>query len=307
MPLPEYRYGKVIGTFPDLTIVSERGETPMVCCGYCSAHMAALTSKPGLTQRMVKEAHEIREAGGRAHNAGSKASELRAGADKALGVHFLSVAVADIPDRLRKGFAVVASVQYAKLPDYLRIQVNDFGHSICLFGWDDPDSRGGVFDPLWDQGARGAWSPWAHIQPALWGDGNHLTTTVRVMPMAGDYVIFDEQVQSLKTGQVAASTPFFNDWTMNSKRGSVGAAPIKCQMMGYRGDAYAIQVKTGQGWSDGVSRVTLVFVDKDRVSDIRDAEPPKPPAPAGCSEEELLAAEQRGYDLALSVFPPRPI
>src|SRR6187402_3334103 len=141
MPLPEYRHGKVTGLFPDLTVVSERSETPMVCCGYCSAHMACLTARTGLSTSMKNEAHAIRAAGGRPHNWGNKASELRDGAKAALGVTLKSVAVADIPARLRAGFAVVVAVQYSKLPSYLKVQSNDFGHADLLFGWDEADDR----------------------------------------------------------------------------------------------------------------------------------------------------------------------
>lgn len=182
MPLPEYRYGKVTGTYPDLTVVSERSETPMVCCGYCSAHMACITSKAGLSNLMTNEAHAIRRMGGRPHNYGSRASELRAGAKAALGVTLMSVAIEDIPDRLRKGFAVEVAIQYAKLAGWLKVQTNDFGHSVLLFGWQEANNRAGFFDPLWSQGARGAWAPWTTIKAALWENGNHNTTTVKRVP-----------------------------------------------------------------------------------------------------------------------------
>lgn len=179
MPLPEYKYGKVTGTFPDLRVVSERSESPMVCCGYCSTHMACATAKAGLSDLMKNEAHAIRKAGGRPHNAGSRASERRAGAKKALGVTLLGVAIEDIPDRLRKGFAVEVAVQYADLPAWLKVQKNDFGHTVLLFGWREAENRAGFFDPLWSQGARGAWAPWTSVKRALWANGNHNTTTLR--------------------------------------------------------------------------------------------------------------------------------
>jgi len=181
MPLPDYNKGKVSGTYPELTVVSERGETPMVCCGYCSAHMACRTAKAGLSKSMKNEAHMIRAQGGRAHNAGSKASELREGAKNALGITLKSVARADMTARLRAGFAIVAAVQYAKLPGPLKVQTNDFGHSVCLFGWRESDDCVGVFDPLWTQGAAGAWSPWSNFNDALWPDGSHSSTTVRLV------------------------------------------------------------------------------------------------------------------------------
>lgn len=183
MALPEYRYGKVTGTYPALRVISERSESPMVCCGYCSAHMAASTAKAGLSTQMTNEAHAIRREGGRPHNYGSRASELREGTKAALGVTLLSVAIADIPDRLRKGFAVEAAIQYADLPGWLKVQTNDFGHSVTLFGWDEANDRAGFFDPLWTQGASGAWVPWGSVKAALWENGNHNTTTVKRVPV----------------------------------------------------------------------------------------------------------------------------
>lgn len=188
MPLPEYRYGKVTGLVPDLTVISERSESPMVCCGYCSAHMAARTAKAGLSSLMAGEAHAIRRAGGRPHNHGNTASELRAGAEGALDVTLRSVAIDDIPQRLKDGYAVVAGVQYADLASWLKVQDNDFGHAVCLFGW-QPGDQAGFFDPLWTQGARGAWTPWSTVKRALWPNGNHSTTTVRLVS-EGDMGIY---------------------------------------------------------------------------------------------------------------------
>lgn len=185
MPLPEYRYGKVSGLLPDLTVVSERSESPMVCCGYCSAQMAALTARPGLSTLMKNEAHAMRAAGGRPHNHGNTASELRAGASKALGVTLQDVSIANIPARLRAGFAVTVGIQYAELPDWLKVQTNDFGHAVTLFGWDELDDQAGFFDPLWTQGARGAWVPWSQVVQALWPNKNHSTTVTKISSGGG--------------------------------------------------------------------------------------------------------------------------
>jgi hypothetical protein len=300
--VPQYKYGKVTGLFPDLTVVSERAESPMVCCGYCATHMACITARTGLSTKMENEAHAIRSAGGRAHNAGSRRSEERAGASKALGITLLNIAIADIPDRLAKGFSVVVAVQYARLPDWIKVQANDFGHAVTLFGYDV--GRVGFFDPLWDQGARGAWTPWPSVLNALWENGNHNTTTVRLMTVAGgDYIIYDDQVTSLKLGDVAPETDFFNDWAMTERRGAIGVNGGRVQIMGYRGSSLAIQINSSQGWTDGISRPTLVYVPKSKVTNIIDT---VPPSTVGCTPEEVLAAEQRGYDLALSAFPPRP-
>jgi len=192
MALPDYKYGKVTGLTPDLTVVSERSEDPMVCCGYCSAHMAARTAKSGLSSSMTNEAHKIRSAGGRPHDYGNNAGELRTGAKEALGVTLKSVSIADIPGRLRDGFAVTIGVDYQDVPDWLCTQGGSFGHAVCLFGWKEDGDYVGWFDPLYDQGARGAWAKWSEVKPALWSDGNHSTTTVKLTASSsgGDMGIF---------------------------------------------------------------------------------------------------------------------
>jgi len=182
VPLPKYNYGQVTGLTPDLTVVTETVESPYVCCGYASAHMACRTAKAGLSANLKNEGHAIRAAGGRPHNAGSNANELRDGARSALGITLQSLTTASIPDRLAKEFAVVISLDYVDLPSWLKVQGGSFGHSACLFG--SQDSMVGYFDPLWSQGARGAWVPWKDLQPCLWGDGAHSTTIVRLVTVA---------------------------------------------------------------------------------------------------------------------------
>jgi hypothetical protein len=152
----------------------------MVCCGWCSAQMAARTARGGLSSLMTNEAHAMRKAGGRPHNHGNTASELREGAKIALGVTLANVNIADIPNRLRAGFAVCVGLQYGQLPAWLKVQTNDFGHAVCLFGWDELDDRAGFFDPLWSQGAAGAWVPWSAIANAVWPNKNHSTTVSRI-------------------------------------------------------------------------------------------------------------------------------
>ena len=287
--LPEYKFGKVEGTVPDLRVISERSESPMVCCGYCSAHMAASTAKAGLSTDMDKEAHAIRRAGGRPHNNGNTASELREGAAKALGVTLKSVSISDIPQRLKDGFAVTAGIQYARLPAWLKVQSNDFGHAVTLFGWDAPTNRCGMFDPLWTQGARGAWVPWVSMREALWPNGNHSTTTVRMVAMAGDYVIFDDLVETRRTGAIAQGTPFFNDWKLTDERGKVAGSGNRFRIYGQRQDAYAVRVNTSQGWSSDDAKPTLVFVRKTKVTDIKDSAP-LPPGSGGATDEEIANA-----------------
>jgi len=279
MPLPDYKYGKVTSSqiYPDLTVMSERSESPMVCCGYCSAGMACRTARTGLENKMSATAHPIRSKGGRPHDAGSNATELRNGAKAAHGITLDSVAISEIPNILRAGKSVEIACDYADLPSYLKVQSGSFGHSVMLYGWKEDGDYVGFFDPLWPQDARGAWAKWSDIKPALWSDGQHnAAMSVEEKDMSGDYVIYDAEVNSRKTGKVAASTPFYNDWQLTDKRGTIGDNGATSQIMGYRGDSYAIQVYTGQGWSDGVKRQTLVFVAKTKVSGIVNAPEPVP-------------------------------
>jgi hypothetical protein len=170
---PAYKYGKVGSS---LRVVSETTETPYVCCGYCSAHMAALTVKSSLTDKMHQEAHAIRSAGGRPHNNGNNATELRDGAKEAIGVTLSAIAVDEVPGRLRAGYACTIALQYDELPDYLKVQNGDFGHAVCLYKWREDEELVGFFDPLWPQDADGAWARWSDVRRSMWGDGNHSTT-----------------------------------------------------------------------------------------------------------------------------------
>jgi hypothetical protein len=176
---PDYTYGKVTGLEPDLLVMTETSESPYVCCGYASAGMAVRTVKPGLADLLAKTAHPIRAQGGRPHDNGSRASELRAGASSAHGVKLEALARDEIPGRLRDGFGVVINLDYADLPGWLKVQGGSFGHSVALFGWREADDCVGFFDPLWPQDARGAWAPWSSIKPALWADGEHSGTVKR--------------------------------------------------------------------------------------------------------------------------------
>jgi len=173
---PSYKRGKVTGLVPDLLVITETSDSSWVCCGYCSAAMASWTARTGIGHSMGTTAHPIRSAGGRPHNNGSRASELRDGAKGAHGVKLEALAVDEIRDTLRAGHAVVINLDYAQLPDWLRVQGGSFGHSCTLYGIDE--DLVGFFDPLWPENARGAWATWDEIRGALWGDGEHSGTVV---------------------------------------------------------------------------------------------------------------------------------
>jgi hypothetical protein len=176
---PDYTYGKVTGLPYDLLVITETTESPYVCCGYCSAGMACVVARSGITKTMSSAAHPIRSEGGRPHDNGSRASELRDGARRAHGVELDALAVAEIPERLRAGYSVVANLDYADLPAHLKVQGGSFGHSVCLYGWREDGDYVGFFDPLYGQDVRGAWAKWTAVKPALWGDGEHSSTVVK--------------------------------------------------------------------------------------------------------------------------------
>lgn len=330
MPLPEYRYGKVTDQPVDLTVVSERSESPMVCCGYCSAHMAARTAKAGLSTRMENEAHAIRKAGGRPHNHGNTASELRNGAQIALGVTLKSIAIDDIPARLRAGFAITAGVQYADMPSWLKVQTNDFGHAVCLYGWDAAVQQAGFFDPLWTQGARGAWVPWVQVKNALWPNGNHSTTTVRLVKGGTDVGIYFNPARWIAGQDIdvfldSDCTQRLFSIKSGTEFSTVGYKAV-VDSDGYTSSVRAVRVTTGQlvpGSGDPAVEAILwakgsEFPTKSvptstewddsiwRLMGDPTGRYPSDATDGGASEEELLAAKQEGYDLALSAFPPRP-
>ena len=127
-----YPYGKVPSSVG--TVISERFESPMVCCGYASAQFAARAAKAGVGNLCRNDGHKIRAAGGRKHNAGSTALELRNGTHRALGVTLTGIKEDSIIARVKAGYAVTVTISYAKLPGYLKVQSNDFGHTLVLKG-----------------------------------------------------------------------------------------------------------------------------------------------------------------------------
>jgi hypothetical protein len=324
--LPQYKYGKVSGLAVALTVVSERGESPMVCCGYCSAQMACITAAAGVSNQMRDEAHAMRACCGRPHNNGNRASELRDGAWKAVGVRLNAVDIADIPARLRAGYAVTVGLQYKDLPAYLKVQTNDFGHAACLYGWDG--NKAGYFDPIWSQGASGAWALWDDVKDALWGNGNHSTTVIKRSDstggdMGGIYwnpsrwtatkdmpVFLDEsfnkQITTIKKGSVftafgpkAAQDADGNDKSARAVLVSTGAlipggsettrAILWCKGADFPADS----MSTSQDWDDSIWRLALDPAGRYPAPVI----PPTPPDPdADCADEVTAAVMQRDQE-----------
>lgn len=284
-----FPYGKVTGLEPDLRVITEVGETPYVCCGYCSTHMAAWTAVEGLSVSMFEEAHAIRSAAGRGHNSGSNATELRNGASLALGVELEAIARDEIRDRLEAGYAVSASVQYGDVPDYLKVQGGDFGHGVTLYGYRGEDDLLGYFDPLWPQGAQGAWTRWRDLEPALWSDGNHSTTLTRWASAAREddmAIVSAAGLASNLRARIAQGVDWFEDANLTRRGGSMSAnadvAYIGAPVGESGAAAYAVQVNTGAIYSDGQVRATVVYV---AAADADTYSVPPPPPPSGDADE----------------------
>jgi hypothetical protein len=166
--------------------------------------------------------HRIRAAGGRAHWAGNTATELQRGLLGALGVATLGVTRAGALVRIRAGYAVAVSLTYAQLPDYLKVQANDFGHCILLKGHrvDGANVLVGVFDPLWEQGSQGAWAKWTDVGPALWDTG-HTSSTVKYSAAAWRLHIAKGATIRQYRLQRSGGTACIVDWTDRTwKRGA---------------------------------------------------------------------------------------
>lgn len=256
---PQYPFGKVSGLQPELTVISETGETPYVCCGYCAAHMACWTAREGLSQSMFNEAHDIRAYAGRPHDNGSNATELRNGAAETLDITLEAIAVSEIKDRLHAGFAVAISLQYGSLPDYLKVQGGDFGHGVCFYGYRELDDCIGYFDPLWPNGASGAWAKWGDVKRALWGDGNHSTTITKWKVAAkGEDVMFNvAPMTTHRDALVKAGAVLYEDSGLSLRYSAIGDTD---KAFGFVGSTNVAHIIINAGNTN--------YVERDDVLDI---------------------------------------
>ena len=166
--------------------------------------------------------------------------------------------MSEITGRLREGYAVAISLQYADLPDYLKVQGGDFGHGATLYGWKEGPWVG-YFDPLWPQGARGAWAKWSDLTPALWSDGNPSTTLTRWGPAPEETDMPISAADGL-TSNLRADVPqgldFYADPNLTRREGSM-SAPATVVYVGnpvgetVPGGSRAIKVTTGAVYNDG--------------------------------------------------------
>jgi hypothetical protein len=301
-------YGRVAGLDPPLAVISETAETPYVCCGYCAAHMACWTAEPDLSASMFHEAHAIRSAAGRGHNAGSNASELRNGARDALGITLEAVAVSEIRGQLGAGLAVAVSLDYADLPDYLKCQGGSFGHGATLYGYQPAQDLVGYFDPLWPQGSAGAWARWSDLTPSLWSDGNHSTTLTSWGTAPGGDDVAIKAAPNLTTGQradVPQGLEFFADANLRDRLGAM-AKPSTLWVVGapigesVAGGSRAVMVTTGSAYGDGGSYPTIVYVAADEI------DPYSVPPPMTQDVDAALAQRDEEWRASIvdAVAPP---
>lgn len=158
-------------------------------------------------------------------------------------------------------------------------------HAVAARGlvWCDPLAPAGTY-----AGELVPIGTWESYFRGLPGAQALITTVGGLTRMAGDYVIYEPQVESRRKGTIKGGTPFFNDWALTDKRGSI-SRDSTVQIFGYRSDAYAIEVNTGQGWSDAKVRPTNVFVAKSSISGIVDV-----PDPTPYSKADVDAAYAKG-------------
>ena len=172
------------------------------------------------------------------------------------------------------------------VPTWLRRWQPTFSgaHAVAARGttWCDPLAPAGTYT-----GEMVPMGTWESYFRGLAGAQAFITTTGGLTRMAGDYVIYVPH----KQGKVRAGTPMFNDWALHDRRGSLATA-VTVEVRGYRSTAYAIKVKTAQGWADGVARVTNVYVDQSRVVLLPDIVPPPDTTPY--TQADIDAAYARG-------------
>jgi hypothetical protein len=258
-----YPYGKVPSSIA--TVISESFERPRVCCGYCSGQMVCRSAKAGVGTDGRNEGHRIRAQGGRAHWAGNTASELRLGADKALGVKLLGITRTAVLPRVKQGYAVAVSLTYAKLPAYLKVQLNDFGHCCMVKGHRTVDGVDyvGWFDPLFDQGSQGTWAKWTDIVDALWDTG-HSTSTVKYVPPTARYTIHIAEKATVRTYRVRKPASGSGPWCIvRQPDGTYGDDTVWTRRPSKADCLAPVKRRT----CDGESQATTVLVTSGRFKD----------------------------------------
>jgi hypothetical protein len=297
-----YPFGKVPASVG--TCITESFERPMVDCGYCSTQFTARTARGGVSSNGKSEGHRIRALGGRAHWAGSNASEQRIGVKKALGVDMTAIRKTAVEARVKQGFAVTISLQYIRLPSYLKVQTNDFGHCAVLFGHrvENGVTYVGYFDPLYAQGSQGTWTKWADIDQALW-DAGHNTTVVKytppkpppVTPPTGSSTEDDYVTTPAKPMQVDVPKGkwLYTYSDFRTDNGNVQIDPARdMPLAGYtKGGDYAV----GYEPSSNVPTNLKVMYLKKADGTLKAYPPPAAP-PGAPTKEQILAIRKAEYE-----------
>jgi hypothetical protein len=251
-----YPYGKVPSSIA--TVISEKFERPFVDCGYCSGQMVIRSARAGIGTNGQVEGHRIRAAGGRPHWAGNTSSELRKGTFDAYGVSLLGISKDGVLPRVKQGFAVAVSLAYAKLPGYLKVQINDFAHCCMVKGHRTVSGVDyvGFFDPLWEQGSQGTWARWTDIVGALWSTG-HSTSTTKYVPAGARYTVHIAKGATVRTYTVHPASASAPRCILRWKDATWGRAGSKasCTLPG--------SLRT----CDGASSATVVLVTSGAFKD----------------------------------------
>lgn len=159
-------------------------------------------------------------------------------------------------------------------------------HSVAARGvqqWCDPLAPKGTY-----VGEYVGLAAWEAFFKGLPGAQAFITRTGGLTRMAGDYIIDDDNVDCRKTGKPTDDTPFFNDRQLTDRRGKFSVW-TRVRILGQRGEAFAVWVKTKQGYPDGIARNTLVFVAKTRMRAIA-----VEPDPTPYTQADVDAAYARG-------------
>lgn len=175
------------------------------------------------------------------------------------------------------GRVLVVTGSMGSVPAWLRRWSPSFtgAHAVAARGggvlgatWCDPLAPKGNY-----VGEYVAMTTWQAFFTGLPGAQAFITSVGKLTRygMAGDYVIYEDD----RSGQLAAGVEFFNDWELTDRRGTVSNGG-RVQLRGYRGEAYAVKVRTGQGYVDQKARPTNVFVAKTKLTDIQVTPPPPP-------------------------------
>jgi hypothetical protein len=209
-------------------------------------------------------------------------------------------------NRTGLGLAVAASLQYADLPDYLKVQGGDFGHGVTLYGYRPADDCVGYFDPLWPQGHAGAWARWSDLVGALWSDGNHSSTLTSWGHAPGGDDVAINAAPGLTTGQradVPAGLDFYGDANLVGRLGSIakaGSVYVVGAPIGetVEGGSRVILVNTGSAYNDGSTRPTLVYVAAGAI------DPYSVPPPATDVDEALAQRDEQWRNTIVDALAP---